>query len=79
MEEQAAEWLQVLLKDFGPFAILVWYLWFRTAISDPRREAAFCTTIENVVAKFDVALKEERDSRRSDLVALREALRCDEK
>ena len=73
MEELPANWLPIL-SDLGTFGILVWYLWYRTAISDPKREAKFCETIDATVAKFDTVLRDERVARRADIDALCERL-----
>jgi hypothetical protein len=63
-----------VVSALGVPAILAWFLWYKTSVSDPAQAEAnrksnegiankFSDTVVEVVDKFDSALKEERKAR----------------
>jgi len=76
-----------IIGQLGVVAALVWYLWYRTSVADPKRDAESWSridqltqrhddTIRETVDKFDKSLLAERTARREDLVILRASLKC---
>lgn len=72
--------------QLGVVSALMWYLWYRTSVADPKKDAETWSridqltqrhddTIRETVDKFDQSLTAERQARREDLVILRETLK----
>jgi hypothetical protein len=67
-----------IIGALGPTGILVWHLWYTTAVTLPRKDAEFRETLDKIVADFRAELKSEREARAAEIKALREGIRCDE-
>jgi hypothetical protein len=63
-----------IISSIGVPAILMWFLWYKTAVSDPKQAEEnrksnegiankFSDTVVEVVDKFSLELKEERKAR----------------
>ena len=76
-----------LIGQLGVVGALVWYLWYRTSVADPKRDAEVWQRIDAMTARhetnvtktveaFDEALTAERTARREEIVLLKDAFRC---
>ena len=74
------------IKVFGVPGVLVWYLWYDTAVSRPKRDEAAAAQIERLVghyngiidriaADFTQTIREERQARREEIQMLRDDMR----
>lgn len=71
----------------GVGGILVWHLWYRTSVADPKKDeenrkerteerAAFRSTLDTIVERFDNTLTAEREHREREARDNRDRFRC---
>lgn len=71
-----------MVSSLGVAGVLGWFLYYKTAIADPRRDENTLSRIdkmqtqnnqvlERVCTDFTAALREERETQRAELAALR--------
>jgi hypothetical protein len=75
-----AETLQInwgtILGALGPTGILVWFVWYKTSVSDPAKDKQFTETLDKIVSDFRLELREERTARAAEVAAIRQAFQC---
>lgn len=74
--ELVAEGWSGLLTSFGTLGILMWFLWYKTSVSDPKRETKFCESIEAICEKFEASLRENRNELKASLARIEDRIVC---
>ena len=66
-----------LITSLGIGGALVWYLYYTTSVTGPKRDEAFTKALESITDKFTSELEKEREFRRAELREYFRNNRCD--
>lgn len=83
MDEQSVSLVSTLVGQLGVVGVLVWYLWYKTTIADPKKEVEFrdqfkviseshIKSTEKICDNFERCIREERIARKEDKAELKE-------
>lgn len=72
--------IQTLVGSLGPTGLLGWFLWYQTAVRDPRKDKDLRESYEKLQAAHSVAvskmLDDEREFRKQEMALLRQSFQC---
>jgi len=64
-----------VLSTLGIGGALVWYLYYTTSVTMPKRDDHYSQTLNEITKEFTTCLKEERDYRRTEIIELKAVIR----
>lgn len=64
--------LTAIVSTLGVSGVLVWYLYYTTAVTIPKRDEIYTASVERIANNFADTLREERQHRELEINELKE-------
>lgn len=64
-----------LISTLGIGGALVWYMYYTTSVTMPKRDDHYSNVLKEITASFTESLREERDFRRMETLEMKQIIR----